>query len=298
MTDDDAPGALPPRLDLTGRVAVVVGGGSGIGAAVTSALAGAGAGVACCDIDESRMAATVEKETRRGRRVVGHVADALDAAQLAGFYELVDTTFDRLDVLVNVVGGVRQRMFVDSSPEQWRDDVHRNYGYVLESTFAALQRMRAAGNGGSIVNFTTIEAHRGAPGFAVYAGAKAAVTNFSRSLAVELGPEQIRVNLLASDATPSRGNRDAAKPSTAPPVDPELAMRMLRSYIPMAATPPRESLADAVLFLASDLSRFVTGTTLHVDGGTWAASGFQRWPEPHGWSPILPAALAQSDAWE
>ena len=69
------------------------------------------------------------------------------------------------------------------------DDIHRNFGYALDSIAAALPRLRAGGNGGSIVNFTTIEAHRGAAGFAVYAGAKAALTNFSRALALELAPD-------------------------------------------------------------------------------------------------------------
>ena len=158
------------------------------------------------------MFAAVEATTARldgiGARNLGRVADALVTTELDDFYGEFDTAFDHLDVLVNVVGGVRQRRFESSSRGQWHDDIHRNFGYALDSIAAALPHVRAGGNGGSIVNFTTIEAHRGAAGFAVYAGAKAALTNFSRALAVELAPDRIRVNMVAPDTTPSEGNTD------------------------------------------------------------------------------------------
>ena len=161
--------------------------------------------------------------------------------------------------------------------------------------------VRAGGNGGSIVNFTTIEAHRGAAGFAVYAGAKAALTNFSRALALELAPDRIRVNMLAPDTTPSEGNNNAVPESTIAAmsvVEPSRLMATFGTYVPMGLPPMPDDLADAVLFLASDLSRFVTGTTVHVDGGTWAASGFQHWPEPYGWLPSVPATLLNDQAFE
>src|SRR6266404_4637230 len=90
-----------------------------------------------------------------------------------------------------------------------RLDIQRNFGYVLESTRLAVPLLRESGRGGSIVNFTTGEAHRGAGGFAVYAGAKAATTNFSRAMAWEFGPEGIRINVVAPDTTASEGNRRA-----------------------------------------------------------------------------------------
>jgi NAD(P)-dependent dehydrogenase (short-subunit alcohol dehydrogenase family) len=135
----------------------------------------------------------------------------------------------------------------------------------------------------------------------VYAGAKAALTNFSRALALELGPDRIRVNLIAPDTTPSEGSFNAIPRSvwaSSAPASPELVAKTMNIYIPLGAPPAQEQLGDAVLFLASELSSSITGTTLHVDGGTWAASGFQHWPGPQGWLPTVPWRLLRPDAFD
>ena len=151
------------------------------------------------------------------------------------------------------------------------------------------------------MSFTTIEAHRGAAGFAVYAGAKAALTNFSRTLAVELAPERIRVNVLAPDTTPSAGNTSAVPERTYAAIseaDPHLIAGGVRELRADAGAADARRSRRRVFFLASDLSLFVTGTTLHVDGGTWAASGFQHWPDPYGWLPSVPASMFREQAFE
>lgn len=281
-------GILDERAGLDGKVAIVVGGGGGIGRAVSLALAGAGVDLAICDIDGDALAATHDEIAAMGRRVVGMLADATDPASLASFHATAARAYGRLDILVNVVGGVTRRRFIDSTDEQCVHDIRRNYGYIIDSVRHALPLIERGGRGGSIINFTTVEAHRGAAGFAVYAGAKAATTNFTRALAVELGPQRIRVNSLASDTTPSQGNLHALEPEMTarlvglPPAVSGAAMDM---YIPLKEMPPVEDVANGVLFLASDLSRSITGTTLHVDGGTWAAGGFMDWPFDDGPSP-------------
>lgn len=292
-----AVGYLEERAGLEGKIAIVVGGGAGVGAAVTSALARAGVDVAFCDIDADAVASTRADVERFGRRVVGRVADAWDEADLAAFYDTFDEDFDRLDILVNVVGGTEQRQFADSTAEQWKADVHRNLGWAMQSINLAIPRIRAGGRGGSIISFTTIEAHRGAAGYAAYAGAKAGLVNFSRSLAVELGPDRIRVNLVAPDTTPSEsvGRRMTPEALAAAGSSPQLLAKAFASYIPMVSPPPPEALGDAVLFLASNLSSSVTGTTLHVDGGTWAASGFVRYPGERVWGAVLPARLFRDE---
>lgn len=172
------------------------------------------------------------------------------------------------------------------------DDIQRNYGYVVQSVQQAVPLIRRGGRGGSIINFTTIEAHRGAAGFSVYAGAKAATANFTRAMAVELGGEGIRFNCIASDTTPSQGNANAMPASVGEAfgkLPAEAIGKGFEMYIPLKAVPTAEALGDAVLFLASDLAASVTGTTLHVDGGTMAAAGFLNWPFGDGY---VPTALA------
>src|SRR5579884_1250453 len=157
---------LESRANLHGKVAAVVGGASGIGAAVTSTLAGAGVDVAFCDINTAALGPTREDCERLGRRVLAVAADATDSHQLAQFYSLLGAQYGRLDIVVNVVGGVRRCNFMDEAPEQCVADIQRNYGYVIDSVRHAVPLIRKGGRGGSIINFTTIEAHRGAAGFA------------------------------------------------------------------------------------------------------------------------------------
>jgi NAD(P)-dependent dehydrogenase (short-subunit alcohol dehydrogenase family) len=148
--------------------------------------------------------------------------------------------------------------------------------------------IRRSGRGGSIINFTTIEAHRGAATYAVYAGAKAATTNFSRALAVELGADRIRVNLIAPDTSPARASNGALYPEDFARLA-ELGENALaeayKMYVPLKSAPSVDDVVNGVLFLASDLSRSITGTTLHIDGGTIAALGFLDWPCGDGFMP-------------
>ena len=283
-----AEGFLDGRAGFSGKVAAVVGGGFGIGAAVSQVLAGAGVDLAILDIDAEALPETAKVCEKLGRKVTQMAGDAIDPATLDRFYDNVERDFGRLDIVVNVVGGTHNGPLLDKSREDCARDIQRNYGYVIQSVQRAVPLIRKGGRGGSIVNFTTIEAHRGAAGFAVYAGAKAATTNFTRAMAVELAPERIRVNTLAPDTTPSRGNM-AAMPEEFrkgfASLPPEVAGMGLQMYIPMKAQPQVDDLANGVLFLTSDLSAFVSGMTLHVDGGTMAAAGFLNWPYGDGWLP-------------
>jgi NAD(P)-dependent dehydrogenase (short-subunit alcohol dehydrogenase family) len=289
---------LDERANLAGKVAVVVGGAFGVGAAVTMALAEAGVDIAFCDRKADAVRTTQAAVTGLGRHARGWVTDAFDPAQLDAFYDACDKEFDRVDILVNVAGEAHIRPFVTTTPAEWTSDVHQNFGWVMQSTSRALPKMLAGGRGGSVINFTTIEAHRGAAGLAAYAGAKAGLTNFSRALGVELAPQRIRVNLIAPDTTPSETSSNTVSPEVLEAIghtSPELVARSYGMYVPMGEAPPAESLGDAVLFLASDLSAWVTGTTLHVDGGTAASMGFLHWGGPVEWSPAPPARLFRED---
>ena len=285
-------GYIEARANLAGKVAAIVGGGGGIGAAISLALARAGVDLAVCDIDMPALGKTEAAIRALGGAVTATHADATDETALDGFYDAVERDYPRLDIVVNVAGGTRRTLLAEATRADIARDIHRNYGYVVQSVQRAVPLIKRSGLGGSIINFTTIEAHRGAASFAVYAGAKAATTNFTRSMAVELGKDRIRVSCIAPDTTPSQGNIDAMPPELGAAfaaLQPHVQPRGMGMYIPRGEQPPVDALADAVLFLGSDLSTFVSGMTLHVDGGTMAAAGFLDWPYGDG---FVPAPLA------
>jgi 3-oxoacyl-[acyl-carrier protein] reductase len=275
-------GLMEAHAGLAGKVAVVVGGAGGfVGRGVTLALARAGVHIAACDNDEEAVRAIVPEVEASGSRILSVRADVTDADALDAFYDRVEVEFDRLDIVVNVAGGVSRSLFVETTREQNARDIRLNYGYVIDSVRRAIPLIRRGGRGGSIINFTTIEAHRGAATYAVYAGAKAATTNFSRALAVELGGDGIRVNLIAPDTSPGRASNSALYPedfARLAALGENALAEVYKMYVPLKRAPSVDDVVNGVLFFASDLSRSITGTTLHIDGGTSAALGFIDWP--------------------
>ena len=266
----------------------MIGGAGGIGRAMTLALAQCGVDTLVLDRDAQAVSTIADAAAVHGRRCLAIAGDVCDPAALTAFYDAVARETERLDIVLNVAGGVRRRPFLETTAEQDAADIRRNYGYVIDSVKAAVPLIRRGGRGGSIVNFTTVEAHRGAAGFAVYAGAKAATTNFTKAVAVELAAERIRVNTLVPDTTPSEGNRAAlpqADRDAMAALPDHVRAQAYAMYIPMGEAPQADDLANAMLFLASDLSRFVTGSSIVVDGGTLAASGFVHWPYGDGRMP-------------
>jgi NAD(P)-dependent dehydrogenase (short-subunit alcohol dehydrogenase family) len=273
---------LEERANLAGKVAVVIGGAQGVGRAVTSSLGRAGVDVAVCDWAEDELAEAASELDGLGRHIMSEVVDVKEPERLDGFFDAFDSLSDRLDILVNVAGGVFRKPFLEQDPDEWAMTIQWNLLYALHSVRRATLRMRAGGRGGSIVNFTTIEAHRAVPRYAIYGAAKAALTNFTQSMALELGPDGIRINTIAIDVTQSPGSNRNRVPWPNPERSDELADARARMYVPLGRFGTPEDQANAVLFLASDLSSWITGTALHVDGGTFAASGWMNWPEG-GW---------------
>jgi NAD(P)-dependent dehydrogenase (short-subunit alcohol dehydrogenase family) len=163
---------------------------------------------------------------------------------------------DRVDVLVNNAGGGFGAAFVDVSPKGEDTLIRENFSSVACFIRAAVPKMT---RGGSIVNITSIEAHRAGPEYAVYSAMKAAVANLTRTLALELGDRRIRVNCIAPDVIPTPGIGGDVP---------------VRTPLPYAGHV--DDIAAAAVYLASDASRFVTGTTIHVDGGNLAAGGWHR----------------------
>jgi NAD(P)-dependent dehydrogenase (short-subunit alcohol dehydrogenase family) len=286
---------LDAHKSLAGKRAVVIGGAFGIGREVTLALAGSGVDVALCDNDLEALKTIPGEVEALGRKVLAVPADVCDVAALDAFYDKVEAFFPAVDIIVNLAGGVKRNGLFETTREENAADIRRNYGYVIDSFRRGVPLIRKGGKGGSIVSFTTIEAHRGAATLSVYAGAKAATTNFSKAMALELGKEGIRVNIIAPDTTPARGSYSSIPEAelqriTALGEDFGIGMEM---YLPLKVSPEPEDLAGAVLFLASDLARRITGIVLHVDSGTMAAAGFIDWPFGDG---HMPAPLSGTAA--
>jgi NAD(P)-dependent dehydrogenase (short-subunit alcohol dehydrogenase family) len=247
----------PEAALLTDRVAVVTGAAVGIGEAVATAFAGFGAHVAVCDRDVENLDATADAIERSGRRVVAGELDVRDGDAVAGFLDTVHAELGDIDIVVNNAGGGFRADFLDVNAKGQDSLVRENFVSVTHFVRGAVPRMSA--RGGSIINVTSIEAHRAAPGFAVYSAMKAAVANLTRSLALELGPRLIRVNCIAPDVIPTPG------------IGQEMGV-----HTPLPFAGHVDDIAGAAVYLAGDLSRFVTGTTVHVDGGNWASGGWVR----------------------
>ena len=251
----------PSSALLTDRVALVTGAAVGIGEAVAVTLARFGADLAMCDRDAENLEATAKEVEAAGRAALSAVLDVRDTDAVRAFVASVRERFGRVDVLVNNAGGGFRAGFLDVSDKGEDALVRENFTSVTTFVRAIVPLMP---RGGSIVNLTSIEAHRAAPGFAVYSAMKAAVASLTKSLALELGDRGIRVNCVAPDVipTPGIGWMEDATPRT-----------------PLGRLGQVDDVAGAVAFLAGDLSSFVTGATIHVDGGNWAAGGWHRLPD-------------------
>lgn len=276
---------LDDRAALSGKVALVAGGGGGLGRAVALDFARAGMHLALCDRDADALASTATEAREIGATVTEGTLDVRDADALGGFFDEADGAFDRLDVLVNVVGGTFRSDFVDVNSKGVDTLVRTNFTWVTDAIRLAAIRMAASGRGGSIMTITSIEAHRAAPRYAVYAAMKAAVTHLSRILAVELGPDGIRVNCIAPDIVPTVGMGRLLGAGGRDGDDPVDAVQ-----IPLARKGHAEDVGNCALFLASDMSSYITGTTLHPDGGALASSGWLLWPGA-GWTARPPASV-------
>jgi NAD(P)-dependent dehydrogenase (short-subunit alcohol dehydrogenase family) len=275
----------PDDILLTDQVAVVTGAGAGIGAAIAAGMARFGADVVIAEIDPDRGATTARAVEEAGRSALVVPTDAADTDQVRSMVDQAADRFGRIDILVNNIGGVRRQRFLDQSERSWRRHIDLNLVSMFAATSAVAPRMIEGGRGGSIINVASIEAMRAAPEFAVYAACKAGMTNFTRTMAVELGEHDIRVNALAPDLIASPGIRGIFQgpvPDPLPPF-PEPMRQGVERYIPLGHEGVGDDCAAAAIFLSSPMGRYVTGVTLSVDGGTWASSGWVRTDDRSSW---------------
>jgi NAD(P)-dependent dehydrogenase (short-subunit alcohol dehydrogenase family) len=280
------------QIDLTGQVAFVTGGGGGIGRASALCLADMGADVAIAEVLPDRCAETVAEIERRGRRALAFPLNVMEAEPLQAAVRETAEKLGRLDILVNNAGGVTRRAFVELQPKNWQRHIDLNLTSNLAATQAAIPAMIAGGRGGAIINVTSIEASRAAPGYAVYAACKAGINNLTRTLSVELAEHGIRVNAIAPDFTITpgvTGNFTGPVAETATFRFPPARAEAIRRRIPLGRAGIDEECGQLVVFLASRMASYITGAIIPVDGGSWASSGWVR-DDSDDW--ILPPAIA------
>ncbi|MGH3677272.1 MAG: SDR family NAD(P)-dependent oxidoreductase [Mycobacterium sp.] len=255
----------PTNILLTGRVAVVTGGGAGIGRGIAAGLAAFGASVAIWERVADTCASAAEAVGG-----LGIVTDVRDSEQVDAALDRTTAELGTPTILVNNAGGVFASSILETSENGWDALYKSNLRHVLLCTQRVARQLVAAEMPGSIINLTSIEGVRAAPGYAAYAAAKAGVINYTKTAAFELAPHGIRVNALAPDITVTEGLLQFSPDGVPPDIS---------HAIPMGRPGHVDETAGTAVFLASDMSSYITGQTIHVDGGTQAAGGWYHHPK-------------------
>jgi NAD(P)-dependent dehydrogenase (short-subunit alcohol dehydrogenase family) len=264
------------RLD--GKIAFITAGANGIGAGAALVMAQLGADVAIADIDSEHGEEVTAEIHAMGRRAVFIATDVLETTQIEAAVTRCAAHFGRIDILLNNAGGVRKGAFLGQPERSWRKHIDMNFVSMLAATQAAAPVMIDGRRGGTIINMSSSEGLRAAPGYAVYAACKAAMVSFTRTMALELAEHGIRVHALAPDMIETAGLRRFIEQA-----DP--AQNAARDrYIPLGRVGRVDEIGALIAFLASDMASYLTGVTIPVDGGTIASSGWTRSADDGTWA--------------
>ena len=251
---------------LEGKVAAVTGASSGSGRAIATRFAAEGAAVCLLAREPSRLA---ELEQELGGDTIAISCDVGDPASVRAAFGQIAERFGKLDILVNNAAVYRPCPVEHISDDDIQRQLATNLAGPILTSRSAIPLLRAAG-GGSIVNMASASGLRPTRGESPYAAAKAGVINFTKTAALELAPHRIRVNALAPDITVTEGMAAVAPPG---------AEARFGLTVPLGRPGHVDEMGGAAVFLAGDLSSYVTGETIHVDGGTHAASGWYHHPD-------------------
>jgi len=253
---------------LAGRVALLVGGGGGIGAACAVAFARAGATVVIADIAPELAQSAADQVSEAGGTGWATQVDVLEEGSIEALIGEVVARHGRLDIMHNLTSTTVLAASVDLSVAEFEKVFRVTVVGQFAGAQAAARRMIATGTGGSIINMSSIGGHGGMPRRAAYTSSAAAIINLTRTLAVEWAPHGIRVNAIAPAwvMTPALEQYNEQFPGV-------LDFPALEERIPMGRFGKVEEIAQVALFLASDASSFVTGTTILADGGVVAYVG-------------------------
>jgi NAD(P)-dependent dehydrogenase (short-subunit alcohol dehydrogenase family) len=274
MIPDFTGTALSELWSLEGRVAVVTGGGSGMGQSTSLRFAEAGAVTVVADIAPDKAQETVDLIGHRtpGAQAVPLAVDVTDPASVTALGDAVTERFGHIDIWVNTAWLSSSGSIADYPDDMWRQGLAVNLDGSFYTAREAARRMLAASRRGVIILVTSGSAHHGRARRYQYVAAKHGTLGLVRSLALELGPAGIRVVAIAPAATDTPGYR--AAPARFSGADADQAKRLLDDTIAKMALgrlAKADDIARAAVFAASDMAGFVTGSTIHVDGGVDAS---------------------------
>jgi 3-oxoacyl-[acyl-carrier protein] reductase len=247
-------------IDLTNKTAIVTGAGQGIGLATAQSFHRAGANVVINffpDDADNNLKLAEAAVTDLGAKAIALPADVCNPDQLKQMVEHTVEKFGTLDILVNNAGIIRDRSVKKMSAAEWTDVIDTNLTGVFNSCQAAIGHLT---DGGTIVNVASLSAVTGFFGQANYASAKAGVITLTKVLSKELARQNIRVNAVAPGVVDTEMGKSI----------PEENRKAMLTNVPLGRFAEPQEIADVILFLASDLSTYVTGQTIHVNGGWWA----------------------------
>jgi len=252
-------------LDLTGRTAIVTGGAMGIGLGIATRLAQAGANVLIADLDENAANKSVQDLSTQGLKVKTVKTDVSSETDVDKMVQTVVQDFGGLDIIVNNAGIYPQMPLAKMTKEDFDRVIAVNLRGVFLCTEAASKQMIAQGRGGKIINITSIDAlHPSMVGLAHYDASKHGVWGFTKNAALELSQHKIWVNAIAPGGIATPG---VSKMPQAPGVDMEKVMAAFMAKIPMHRMGDPDDIGKVALFLASDMSSYMTGEQVVVDGG-------------------------------
>jgi 2-hydroxycyclohexanecarboxyl-CoA dehydrogenase len=249
-------------VEMQGKTAIVTGGARGIGRGIVAALARAGAQIAIADLrhDVARHeAAEIAHDT--GVRVEAYQTDVTNLAEVRHLTERVVDAFGKIDVLINNAGWDELKPFLQTTPELWDKLIAINYKSVLNTCYAVLPHM-VARKAGAVVSVSSDAGRVGSLGEAVYAGAKAGIIAFSRTLAREHARDNIRFNVVCPGPTHTPLVEELQHSEFGSKV-----LGQMERYVPLRRLGTPDDIAPMVVFLASDAAAYITGQVISVSGG-------------------------------
>ena len=248
------------RIDLTGKTAIVTGASQGLGQATAEALHAAGASVVVNYFSDphGKNKTRAESVVRSlGQRAIAAAADVRGTTEVEEMFALANREYGAVDIVINNAGIVRDRTVQKMTDAEWQEVLDTNLSGVFKVSREAAKHLQ---RGGRIVNLASIAGAVGAFGQANYAAAKGGVVSLTKVLSRELARQEINVNAVAPGVIDTEMSRTI----------PEEVLGKMMGQIPLGRFGEPSEIADVVLFLCSDLASYVTGQTIHVNGGWWS----------------------------